>query len=381
MEPTDARCLFPLTKQFIFMNHAGVAPMCERAKAAVESVMEQLVTRPYPDGMAQEHAERLREAVGRLVGAPPDTIGFVRSTAHGISLLSQGLDWRPGDNVVGARGEYPANVYPWMALEERGVEFRMAEPVDGRVSPDLVLSLVDGRTRAVALSHVEFWNGYRVDLETIGRELRSRGVIFAVDAVQSAGAFRLDLDRLPVDFVSAAAYKWLLGPKGIGFCYCRPELLERLRPLLIGTGTVQRPQEYFEYDYRLRDSARRFEESSLSVLDMAAFSAAVGLFLEVGPGRVEEQVVSLSRRLAEGLAERGYQVLEPWPRRPSEDSGIVSFRRPGSSAREVLRDLTAARVVARTHADFVRLSPHFYNTVEEVDRVLDVLAPGGVRVA
>jgi selenocysteine lyase/cysteine desulfurase len=113
---------------------------------------------------------------------------------------------------------------------------------------------------------------------------------------------------------------------------------------------------------------------------MAAFEAAISLFLEVGPATVEERVLGLARRLADGLSDRGYQLVEPWPRKPQEDSGIVSFRRPGSGPQEVLRDLTAARVVGRTHADFVRLSPHFYNTPEEVDHVLDVLAPGRVSV-
>jgi cysteine desulfurase/selenocysteine lyase len=355
MDPTATRCLFPLTKQFIFMNHAGVSPMSERSKAALEHLMERLVTKPYPDGMSQEVSERLRTSVARLVGAAPDAIGLVRGTAHGISLLTEGFDWRPGDNVVGVRAEYPGNVHPWMALEDRGVEYRLAEPVGGRVTPELLLSLVDQRTRVVTVSHVEFWNGYRMDLETVGSELRRRGVVFAVDADQSAGALRLELERLPVDFLCAAAHRWLLGPQGIGFCYCRPDLLERLRPLLAGTAAV-------------------------SVLEMAAFGAAVELLLDVGPDQVERQLLSLARRLAAGLAERGYQIVEPWPREPGEDSGIVSFRRPGSTPQEVLRDLNAARVVGRTHADSVRLSPHFYNTTEEVDHVLDVLAPGGVSV-
>ena len=381
MEPTAARCLFPLTKQFIFMNHAGVSPMSERAKAALENLMEQMVTRPYPEGLSQEEAERLRHSIGRLVGAGPRTIGLVRSTAHGVWVLAQGLDWQPGDNVVGAHGEDPANVHPWMALRDRGVVYRPAEPVEGRLTPELVLSLVDERTRVVALSHVEPWNGYRVDLEKIGSELRGRGIVFAVDATQSAGALQLELETLPVDFVFAAAYKWLLGPQGIGFCYCRPELLGRMRPVQPGAGTVKGAQEYVDHDTEPSETARRFEESSTSVFEMAAFGAAVDLLLEVGPNRVERQVLSLAERLAGGLAERGYQIVEPWPREANEASGIVSFRRPGSTAEEVLRDLKAARVVGRTHADFVRLSPHFYNTPEEVDHVLDVLAPGGVTVA
>jgi cysteine desulfurase/selenocysteine lyase len=381
MDPTGARGFFPLTKQFIFMNHAGVSPMSERSKAALEHLMEQLVTRPYPDGMSEEVSERLRTSVGRLVGAAPDTIGLVRGTAHGFSLLAESFDWRPGDNVVGIRGEYPGNVDPWMALRDQAVEYRRAAPVEGRVTPQLVLSLVDERTRVVTVSHVELWNGYRVDLDPIGSELQSRGVIFAVDADQSAGALRLDLEGSPVDFVCAAAHRWLLGPKGIGFCYCRAELLDRLRPVLVATAAVERPHEFFDHEGGLAGTARRLEESGLSVLEMAAFGAAVDLLLDLGPDQVERQVLSLARRLAAGLAERGYQIVEPWPREPGEDSGIVSFRRPGSTPQEVLRDLNAARVVGRTQADFVRLSPHFYNTREEVDHVLDVLAPGGVSVA
>ena len=379
MDCAATRSLFPLTKQFIYMNHAGAAPMSERGRAAIEAVMEQLTGRPYPDGLAGNLADRLRRSIGHLVGAEPETIGLVRGTAHGISLLAQGLDWRAGDNVVGARGEYPANVYPWMALRDRGVELRMAEPVDGRIEPQAVLSLVDDRTRVVALSHVEFWNGYRVDIEAIGSELDRRGVLFAVDAMQSAGALCINLSRLPVDFMAAGSQKWLLGPHGLGFCYCRPELLHRLRPVLVGMGTVKRSDEYFSYDFDLCETARRFEESSISVLDMAAFQAAVDLMLEVGQKVIEDRVLELSGMLAEGLVERGFELVPPWPRALKESSGIVSFRRPGSTAHEVLRDLNAARVVARVHADFVRLSPHFYNTPDEVQRVLDVLSPPGVN--
>lgn len=352
--------------------------MSERSRAALDERTERLTTAPYSDGLAEEEADRLRGSIARLVGAEPETIGLVRSTAHGLSLLAQGLDWRAGDNVVGARGEYPANVYPWMALRDRDVEYRMADLDAGRLTPAAVLSLVDDRTRVVALSHVQFWNGYRVDVEAIGAELDRRGVIFAVDAVQSAGALRLDLSAMPVDFLAASAGKWLLGPLGIGFCYCRPELLHRLRPVLVGVGSVKRDHEYFDYAYELVETARRFEESSVSVLDMAAFQAGVDLLLDVGPGVVEERVLGLAAQLAAGLAERGHGVVEPWPRSRRESSGIVSFRRPGATAAEMLRALKAAHVVGRRHADFVRLSPHFYNTSEEVERVLDVLAPPGV---
>jgi selenocysteine lyase/cysteine desulfurase len=375
MDPTEARHLFPLAERYIHMNHAGVSPLSQRARAAIEQVVETSMNLPYRDHWAQDEADRVRGLVGRLINGSADSIGLTRSTAHGISLLAQGLDWREGDNVVGALGEYPANVYPWMGLQNRGIEYRQARPIDGRITADSVFSLMDARTRVVALSHVEFWNGFRVDIEAIGGECRRRGIVFAVDVMQSVGALLVDVARMPIDFCAAGAGKWLMGPPGIGFCFCVPELLERIRPVIVGVGSVARRDRYFEYDLTFDPTARRFEESVVSLLDTAAFGAALDLLLEVGAEEIERRVLTLSARLAEGLARNGCEIVEPWPRARTESSGIVSFRKPGMSAAAVLRDLVAARVIARTHQDFVRLSPHFYNTEEEVDRVLEVMSP------
>jgi len=375
MDPAEARNLFPIVDRYIHMNHAGVSPMSQRARAAIEQVVDASINRPYRDHWARDEADRVRELVARLISASPETIALTRSTAHGISVLAQGLDWKTGDNVVGATGEYPANVYPWMALEARGVELRQAKAIEGRITADAVFSLVDSRTRVVALSHVEFWNGFRVDVESIGAECRRRGIVFAVDVMQSVGALTVDVARMPIDFCAAGAGKWLMGPPGIGFCFCVPEMLERLRPVIVGSASVVAPDRYFDYNLTFAPSARRFEESVVSLLDTAAFGAALDLLLEVGRDVIEQRVLGLAARLAEGLAGAGCEIVEPWPRTRAESSGIVSFRKPGIGAAAVLRDLAAAHVIARTHRDFVRLSPHFYNTEEEVDRVLEVLSP------
>ena len=375
MDPVEARHLFPLAEHYIHMNHAGVSPMSQRASAAIEQVVDASMHRPYRDHWAQDQADRVRGLVARLINASADSIALTRSTAHGISLLAQGLEWKAADNVVGAAGEYPANVYPWMALETGGVELRQAKPIDGRITPEGVFSLLDARTRVVALSHVEFWNGFRVDIETIGAECRRRGIVFAIDVMQSVGALKIDVARMPIDFCAAGAGKWLMGPSGVGFCFMTPELLERVRPVIVGVGSVAGSDRYFEYDLAFAPGARRFEESVVSLLDTAAFGAALELLLEVGAEAIESRVLELAKRLAEGLARNGCQIVEPWPRSRSESSGIVSFRKPGMSAAAVLRDLTAAHVIARIHQDFVRLSPHFYNTDEEVDRVLEVMSP------
>jgi cysteine desulfurase/selenocysteine lyase len=378
MDPLDARALFPICDEHIHFNHAGVAPMSVRVRAAVEHVLQVMSEEGFDIDDYTETLGQLRSNLATLVGVTPDQVSITRGTAHGISLLARGLDWKEGDNIVGARLEYPANLFPWMATRDRGVELRLVEPMSGRVTPEAVLSLVDGHTRVVALSFVQFWNGYRIDLAEIGAECRKRGVILAVDGIQGLGVLPFDLETMNADFVAAGAGKWLTGPPGVGFTAWRPELLERIDPLLVGTGSVEDRVNYFEPTFKYAGTARKFEESGVSWLDIAAFGAAVGLLLEVGIDVIEEHVLGLARRLAEGLIERGHHIIEPWPREPEESSGIVSFNRPGANEVELLRDLKAAGVITRTHRDFVRLSPHFYNTEEEVDRVLDVLTPQAI---
>jgi selenocysteine lyase/cysteine desulfurase len=375
MQPTEARNLFPLTRDYIFFNHAGISPMSDRARAALHSLIEDMTLRPTPIDLVEEPADRLRRSLARLLHVPSETIAITRNTAHGLSLLAHGLDWQPGDNLVISQGDYPENVHPWRALAERGVELREAPVTDGRITPESVFSLVDERTRVISLSHVQHANGCRVDLAAIGRECDRRGIVFAVDAVQSAGAIELDLSTLPVDFLAAGACKWLMGPIGAGFCYCRPELLKRLATPLAGVRSTMHPRDFLSALFDVSDEARRIEESSVSPLDIVAFGVAVDLLLEVGAAAVERRVLSLSRRLGEGLAAEGFEVLGPWPREDRESSGIVSFRRPGSSPAEVVRDLRCAGIIGRIYPDAVRLSPHFYNTEAEVDRVVQVLAP------
>ena len=329
MDPLEARALFPICDEHIHMNHAGVAPMSMRVRAAVEHVTQLMSEEGFVHEEYTEAVDGLRSSLATLVGVSPDQVSITRGTAHGISLLARGLDWKEGDNIVGARLEYPANLFPWMANRDRGVEMRLVEPVEGRVTPEAVLSLVDARTRVVALSFVQFWNGYRIDLAEIGAECRKRGVIFAVDGIQGLGVLPFDLEAMNADFVAAGAGKWLTGPPGVGFTAWRPELLERIDPLLVGTGSVEDRMAYFEPKLEYAATARKFEESALSWLDVAAFGAAVGLLLEIGIDAISEHVLGLAKRLSEGLVAGGYEIVEPWPREPEESSGIVSFNRPG----------------------------------------------------
>ena len=357
-----------------WFQYGGGGPIARSVGEAMAAVSMAMTGDPMSWG-ADYVADRdaLRAVTGQLIGCGPEDVALVRSTAHGLSLLAGGLDWRPGDNVVTARREFPSNVYPWLALQERGVEIRYVEPVDERVRPADVIALMDDRTRVVTLSWVQFSNGLRLDARTIGAECRRRGVFFALDAIQGLGALRLDVDDLQADLVAAGAVKWLLGPFGIGVCYLRPSLADRLRPVTVGLGSVADPTRIFDPELVWGTTARRFEESATAWPPIAGLLAALRLVERAGAGEIESRVLAHTRVLGDGLTEQGWQVVGGWPRADAESSGLIAFR--ASSPEDVLDRLLAAGIFARDYEDTVRLSPHFYHSDEEIQRALKAIGP------
>jgi selenocysteine lyase/cysteine desulfurase len=355
-----------------WFQYGGGGPIARSVAEAMAKVSMAMTGDPMIWG-ADYVADRdeLRAATGRLIGCGPEDIALVRSTAHGLSLLAGGLDWQPGDNVVTARREFPSNVYPWLALEDRGVEIRYVDPIDERVRPDDVLALIDDCTRVVTLSWVQFSNGIRLDARTIGAECRRRGVIFALDAIQGLGALRLDVEDVHADLVAAGGVKWLLGTFGIGICYLRPSLADQLRPVTVGLGSVADPSRIFDPELVWGTTARRFEESATAWPPIAGLLAALRLIERVGPADIEQRVLAHTRALVEGLTELGWEVLGGWPRSDDESSGLITFR--AAAAEEVLERLLAAGIFARDYEDTVRLSPHFYHSDEEIQRALKAI--------
>jgi selenocysteine lyase/cysteine desulfurase len=365
----QARALFPITDETIYLQHGGHSIMSVRTKDALERVASIVASTSNWEGY-QEDWEHLRSSLAGLIAVDADEVTLTRGTGHGISLLARGLDWQPGDNVVSVRQEFPTNVFPWTLLRKRGVEFRRAELVDGRIDIDALFELVDARTRAVSISWIQWWNGYRCDLTAIGEECRRRGVLYAVDAIQGVGAIRIDAREANVDVLACGASKWLFGPPGAGFAYVRRDVMDELFPPLVGGGNVViAPGEPFDELDELKPDARRYEESAVSWFDIVAFRAGVDLINEVGLDVVEDRVLSLARYMGEQLDGRGYAMVEPWPRKVEESSGMVSIR-PRTPAAEAVDALSKRGVVCRVYRDLVRFSTHFINTTDELDRVL-----------
>ncbi len=374
MDWTSLRHEFPVTKRWAFFDHAAVAPLTGRARQAIVDWADDMAD----NGDVYEHrwiqrVEEVRRLAGQLLNADPLDVAFVKNTSEGVGIVAEGFPWQPGDNVVIAEDEYPANVYPWLNLAGRGVEVRRVPSRGGRLLIDDVRAALDSRTRMLSLSWVEFATGFRNDLDVLGGLCRERGVFFFVDAIQGLGVFPLDVTRTPVDALTADGHKWLLGPEGAGIFWIRRELVDRLHPVGVGWNSVVGATDFSRIDFTLKPHAGRWESGSLNVAGILGLGASAGLLLDVGIDQVAARVLELTDHLCARLRE------QPWPRvyssrRPGEASGIVSLE--VAQAGELKPWLRACRdqgIVINQRGGRLRVSPHCYNTTEELDALAALL--------
>lgn len=371
------RAEFPVTEKYIYFNNAAVGPVSTRVRAAIDGLSLEMLHEGMMCGERLfERVEEVRRDAARFIGADPAEIAFTKNTNQGVLIASQGIRWRSGENVVLPAFEFPTNVYPWMALQERGVSLKMVEPLDGRVTADMLADACDERTRVVTVSAVQFATGYRIDLARLGAFCRERGIYLHVDGIQWLGALRCDVAALKIDFLSAGGHKWLLAAPGIGMFYIRRELLDEIDVWNPGWTGVVDAHDFLHYDFTYRDDAARFEEGTVNMHGVMALGAAIERFAEIGMARVEERILTLTGQLAAGLTERGHRIVSP--RGAGERSGILCFRDRDNQSEQLIEDLLAGGVVASLRGGAVRLSPHLYNSEEEIERFFALMDKKGV---
>jgi selenocysteine lyase/cysteine desulfurase len=364
---------FPVTARWAFFDHAAVAP----PPADCANVLGEWADDKALNGVTSYHpwvnrVEETRKLAGRLLNADPLDVCFVGSTTHGIGIVAEGFPWQPGDNVVTAAEEYPSNQYPWMNLRDKGVEYRAVTSRGSRIAFDDVRDAMDERTRVLALSSVEFGSGFRNDLAGLGELCRSRGVFFFVDAIQSLGVFPMDVQQLPIDALAADSHKWMLGPEGAGIAYIRREWVDRLHATGVGWHSVINWQDFGTIDFRLKPHAGRWEGGTVNAGAIAGMGASLRLLLDTGIDNIAARVLELTDYLCEKVGSMGAEVFSS--RVPAEKSGIVSLLTPGRDAKELMRRCQDAGVIVNVRGGRLRVSPHAYNTVEEIDRFIQVLA-------
>jgi cysteine desulfurase / selenocysteine lyase len=359
---------FPVTKHLVYVNHAAVAPLPAPVAAAHISLAED--ARDWGsfhyDKWLQVY-EKTRIVSARLVGGHRDEIAIVKNTSEGIATVALGVDWKAGDRVVAFRQEFPANYYPWLRLESRGVELRWLD-IDAPL--DQIDRACEG-ARLLAISHVNYLTGYRVDLDAIGEICRRRDVFFFVDAIQGLGAFPIDVRRSHIDALAADGHKWLLGPEGCGVLYIRRERLDEIEPVEFGWTNVAAYADYASRDMTLRKDAGRYECGTLNTIGIFGLEAAIRYLLEIGIDQISPAVEALAARLSEGVQAKGYRLAAGTE--PGTTSGIVSFQKDGVDSRAIVATLRDHGIVTAPRQGWVRASPHFYIAPEEIDRMVALL--------
>lgn len=367
------RTEFPVTKSYVYMNHAGVAPLSRRVRDAMVGFVEDATVNGAVNvDTWTETVEMCRTVAAQLVNADATEIAFMKNTTQGILIAANGIDWRKGDNVVTTAVEFPANVYPWWSLKERyGVQTRMVPERGGRIHLEDIIEAIDERTRVVTISHVEFASGYRNDIKAIGEICRERDVWFVVDAIQSLGAIEVDVKSSYVDILAADGHKWLLAPEGAAIFYCADDKLERLINTNVGWASVVNPREFLDYDLTQKPDATRFEEGSYNSTGLYGLKAAIDLLLEIGISNIETRILELTSGLIKGLDTKGYRVITPKP--DSERAGIVVFESDHYTPAELFALLNEKNIITAERGSGVRVSPHFYNTELEIADLLETL--------
>lgn len=366
---------FPLEDGLIHLNHAAVGPWPQRTVEAVKAFAEENGARGslhYPRWLETEAA--LREQLRVLINAPAaEDIALVKNTSEALSFVAYGLDWQPGDSIVTTDQEFPSNRIVWESLEERGVTVRRARLEGPQTPEEAIFSAVDDSTRLIAVSSVQYASGLRMDLAALGRFCRERAILFCVDAIQSVGALPMDVQAIQADFLAADGHKWMLGPEGLGVFYCRSEVRPRLSLTQYGWHMVEALGEFDRAEWKPAESARRFECGSPNMLGIHAFEASLSLLFDYGLDRVEEALLLRSRRLLEAFA--GHEGLElVTPASPGRHAGIVTVRRRRGDEADLFELLKRNGVFCARRGGGIRLSPHFYTPLEQLDAAIELIA-------
>jgi len=367
---------FPVATKRVFLGHAGVCPLPRRIVEAVSNYAQQCATGDQETFVYPMILGQGRKLAAQLLNCQAEEVAFVGPTSLGLSFFASGLKFRKGDNILIYFDDYPSNVYPWLALAQQGVEVRLMNTRGlGMIRPLDVIGQVDENTRLVALASCHFISGYRIDIQAIGKSLHERNILFCLDAIQTLGAFPTTVEH--VDLLAADAHKWLLGPCGAGLIYVRRSLQQHLNPPIHGWHNIRCPDYVAQAQIVFRNGAQKYEAGTANLLGLVGLVAAMELILEIGVENISQELLRKRALLETTIQAKGYTILQT-NSAPENASGIISMFRPGSDLTPLHQKLLDAGIITSLRADrtaqkYIRLSPHFYNTDAEFERLLDLL--------
>jgi cysteine desulfurase / selenocysteine lyase len=369
MTLNEVRELFPHIKRGkIYFNHAATGPFTKNVLSVVNNYLLQRSETDIDNFL--ELIKVVGETINHLcqmLNCSTDRIAFVDNTSNGLNILAQGIKWKKGDSILLNDLEFPSNVYPFLNLEKDGVEVEFVKSIDGIVSADDIINSIKPSTKLVSISFVQFLTGYKVDLEKIGNACRENGIIFSVDAIQGLGAFTLDVEKNKIDFISCGTAKWLLGMQGLAFIYISEKLQQVLQPKYVGWLSVEDAWNLLDFKLKLKSTADALQGGTINALGIFGLLPSLKLFSEFGYRNVEERIIENSSHFIKKLLEIGVQpILEKCEK--ENLAGIVSFKHENSTM--IFEELEKKEIYCSVREGMVRLSPHFYNTKDEIDIVV-----------
>lgn len=359
---------FPITKKKIYLNHAGTSPLCKPVAEAMQAYLAKRIMQEE----SEFELEDCRRLFAGLVNAQLDEIALIPNTSTGMNIAANMLQYPSGSNIVTTDLEFPSVVYPWLRSQMKSkVEIRYVRNVDGCLRQQDYEKAVDDKTVAVVVSHVEYSNGFRNNLRALAEITHEHGAVLIVDACQSAGALKIDVKSQGIDLLATSTYKWLLGPSGAGFLFVREELAAGAEPVFVGWASVN--HELFKTvdlwenrELKLVDTAVRFETGTPSILSYVGAAAALKFIMEIGVENIEKRIMDLTGHLIERLRQEGFklQTLE----QPEHRSGIVNVKTENPA--EKVENLQRKNIAVSARMNGIRVSPHFYNTEEELEKLI-----------
>jgi len=369
---TKYRKLFKATEKYIYFNHASTGPLPTTAVTAISDLAVRYSEQGTIEWQEYEAlSNSTRALAAKLVNCSPDEICFVQNTSQGIIYAIGSIPFEKDDNVVLMQDAFPTNSAPFHYLlpdiEKRNITSN--ELLD---NPHNILTKIDNRTRAISLDWVNFLNGIRIDLHEISQICEDRGIYFIVDGMQGCGAMQLDLKKIKVDFFSSAAPKWLLGPHGIGIFYVNKNILGKLKPFNLGWLSADWDDFYdILAPRKLKTAVARFEEGTKNYLGIVGFQESLKIFDEIGMDKIESQILDLTDYLIKKINNPKFEIVTPFEREGR--AGIVSFRKKDVDNMELFMKLKQNNITCSLRENYLRISPHFYNTIQELDKLLELV--------
>ena len=374
MNKSEIRKLFPhIEKGFIYLNHAAISPMSNHVKKALDNFIAARNSGAIDNFQEwMELFEETRGLISNLINSGgTDRITFTQNTSEGLSIVAEGLNWEEDDEIILNTMEFPANIQPFRILERRGVKIVYIEPDDeGKITPEMIENTITPKTRLVSISAVQFLNGFQADLRSIGEICKDNNIFFVVDAIQAVGASTIDVQESKIDALATGCHKWLMSPMGTGFLSLSEELAASLHPSKTGWLSVETPWELFNYNQNWQPVSKHLETGTYNTIGLTGLHASLSYMSDIGFENIQREILKLTRYLFTNISSQG-NVTILTPESEENHAGIFTFSLEDGDSKKIVERLKQNQITISERQGFIRISPHFYNTEEELEKVLE----------